>query len=337
MPDPKPQSLTAFVTALPAGAFVTHAGFFGPAPVLALGNGEVRIGAGSAQKIVAAHPGGAILTATHNEDGLLTGGDDGRVVITGPDGAMAEIAHEKGRWIDALALREDGALAWAAGKSVRARDGRGEVKSVHATSTVRGLAFLPKGYRLAFTQYNSVGLWFPNAAAEPEMLAWKGAHLDVTFSPDGRFAVSSMQENALHGWRLMDKKDMRMSGYPAKTRSFAWSADGNWLATSGAEACIVWPFQSKEGPMGKSPRECGARPAKVSRVAFHPKTLVVALGYEDGWVMLCRLTDGAELLVRARRDGDDMSAVSALAWSVDGSQLAFGAAGGEAGLLALPG
>ena len=59
-------------------------------------------------------------------------------------------------------------------------------------------------------------------------------------------------------------------------------ADGKWLATSGAEAAIVWPFESKEGPMGKAPRECGVRPAKVTRVAFHPKAYVLAVGYEDG-------------------------------------------------------
>ena len=88
-----------------------------------------------------------------------------------------------------------------------------------------------------------------------------------------RFVVTSMQENSLHGWRLVpDKGNMRMSGYPSKTRSVSWSGDGKWLATSGAEAAILWPFDSKEGPMGKPPRECGVRPAKVSRVAFHPNT-----------------------------------------------------------------
>ena len=46
---------------------------------------------------------------------------------------------------------------------------------------------------------------------------------------------------------------------------------------------------------------CGQ--AKVSRVAFHPKALVVAIGYEDGWILLCRLTDGAEILVRRTEAG----------------------------------
>ena len=89
----------------------------------------------------------------------------------------------------------------------------------------------------------------------------------------------------LHGWRVSDGKNMRMAGYPAKTRSLSWSHDGKWLATSGADACIVWPFQSKDGPMGEAPRECGVRPeVKVTRVAFHPSALVVAIGYEDGMV-----------------------------------------------------
>ena len=147
---------------------------------------------------------------------------------------------------------------------------------------MRGLCFLPKGYRLALAHYNGVSLWFPNADAAPSVLEWKGSHLDATVSPDGRFLVTSMQENALHGWRLADSRNMRMTGYPGKTRSLSWSHDGHWLATSGADACVVWPFKDKDGPMGKAPRECGVRPSRVTQVAFHPRALVVAIGYADG-------------------------------------------------------
>ena len=56
--------------------------------------------------------------------------------------------------------------------------------------------------------------------------------------------------------------------------------------------------------MGKAPRECGVRAAKVSQVAFHPRTLVVAVGYEDGFILLCRLSDAAEILVREPQPGD---------------------------------
>ena len=329
-------SLTRHVAPLSAGAHVTGAAFLGRTPALALGDGTVLLGEGDAQRRVAAHPDAAILVAGGDGARLLSGGDDGRVVETREDGSAREIAHEKGRWIDALAWREDGVTAWAAGKQVRARDAKGEVKSWSAPGTVRGLAFMPKGYRLAAAHYNGVSLWFPNLAADVDFLEWKGAHHSVTLSPDGKFAVSAMQENSLHGWRIADRKNMKMTGYPGKVQSVSWSHDGKWLATSGAEACIVWPFSSTDGPMGKKPRECGVRPARVSRVAFHPSALIAALGYDDGWVMLCRLTDASELLVRAPEAGEGGGAVSALCWDARGQRLLFGTAGGEAGLLTLP-
>jgi WD40 repeat protein len=127
---------------------------------------------------------------------------------------------------------------------------------------------------------------------------------------------------------------MRMSGYPAKTRSLSWSFDGHWLATSGADAAIVWPFKDKEGPINKAPLECGAREAKVTAVAFHPKSLVVAQGYGDGFLLLCRIPDGAEILVRASPVGG--RAISALAWDEAGRKLLFGTADGAAGLLDMP-
>jgi WD40 repeat protein len=123
-----------------------------------------------------------------------------------------------------------------------------------------------------------------------------------------------------------------MTGYPGKTRSVSWSPEGHWLATSGADACVVWPFKDKDGPMGKAPRECGVRSSRVTQVAFHPRALVVAIGYADGLILLCRLGDGAEILVRTAADG----AISALGWDQTGARLLFGLETGLAGLLTLP-
>ncbi|MDX7949714.1 WD40 repeat domain-containing protein [Lichenihabitans sp. Uapishka_5] len=326
-------SLLEAVTPIEAGAHVTAAAFLGGTPVLALGDGAL-VFAGPEPRRVEAHPDGAILVACVAGDRLLTGGDDGRVVLVEASGGSTEIGNEAGTWIDAVALRPDGAAAWTAGKTVRARSPKGEIKTLTVASTARGVAFAPKGYRLAVAHYNGASLWFPNTAEAPEALSWKGSHLDITFSPDGRFLVTSMQENAMHGWRLADAGNMRMSGYPAKPRSLSWTRDGDWLATSGAEACVVWPFEGKTGPMGKQPRECGVRPAKVTQVACHPKAMVLAIGYEDGFVLLCRLSDASELPVRL--DDPSGGAVSALAWDHKGEHLLFGTRGGRAGLLRMP-
>ena len=156
--------------------------------------------------------------------------------------------------------------------------------------------------RLAIAHYNGATLWFPNAKAAPDGLAWKGSHLAAIFSPDGRFLVTSMQEPTLHGWRLADNKDMRMSGYAARVRSLAWTADGKWLATSGSTQLVIWPFQGKDGPMGKQPKILAPTEKQVEVVACHPQEDVVAVGYADGLVLLVRGDDGAEIL--AKKPGD---------------------------------
>jgi len=327
-------SLTQNVAPLDAGAHVTALAWLKDTAAFGLGDGGVMIARDGETHRLAAHPDGGILTAASDGERFLTGGDDGRVAVTGADGSTRTLAETGGAWIDSVAVNASGGFAYGAGRRVVARDEKGREKTIEVPSTARGLAFAPKGYRLAISHYNGATLWFPNVEAKPEVLEWKGSHLDVIWSPDGRFVVTSMQENALHGWRLQpDRGHMRMSGYPSKTRSFSWSSDGKWLATSGAEAAIIWPFESKEGPTGKQPRECGVRPAKVSRVAFHPQSYVLAVGYEDGFILLIRLVDASELLVRRAVEA---SGITALAWDKPGKRLAFGCADGQAGILTLP-
>ncbi len=172
-------------------------------------------------------------------------------------------------------------------------------------------------------------LWFPNMAANGEFLEWAGSHLAVTFSPDNKFLVTAMHEPALHGWRLADNRHMRMSGYPGRVKSMAWSAGGKFLATSGADMVIMWPFASKDGPMGKEPTMLAPLQVRVSVVACHPKQDILACGYGDGTILMVRLEDGAEILVR--RNGS--AAVTALGWNAKGTLLAFSDEEGEAGIL----
>lgn len=328
-------TLTNAVEPLSLGEAVVAGAWLGDRPAFALADGRVVFGDGVEEKRPPAHPDSAILVAASDGRRFVTGGDDGRVVAMDAAGETECVADEKGKWIDALALHE-GAVAWSAGRSARARSAKGEVKSLDLPSTCRGLAFFPKGYRLAAAHYNGATLWFPNAG-KPELLGWNGSHLDATISPDGRFLITSMQENTLHGWRVADGKHMRMAGYPGKTRSFSWSFDGKWLATSGADACIIWPFSGKDGPMGQQPRECGVRVnVPVTRVAFHPGAMVVAIGFDDGLVMLARVTDGSEILVRRSAEAPKNARISALAWDAKGARLLFGAENGEAGTLTLP-
>ena len=302
-----------------------HAAFVGGEENVALVNAQ-----GEATN-VAVHSGGILSTACDGKR-IVMGGDDGKVVALSSKGEVTLLATDaKRRWIDAVALHSEGAFAWSAGKTAFVKSGKGEVKSVEVPSTVGGLAFAPKGLRLAVSHYNGVTLWFPNMAATPEFLAWAGSHLAVTFSPDNKFLVTAMHEPALHGWRLADNRHMRMSGYPGRVKSMSWSVGGKHLATSGADTVILWPFNSKDGPMGKEPSMLAPLPARVSAVACHPKNEIVAAGYSDGTVLMVRMEDGAEILVRR----NSTPPVAALAWNAKGTLLAFADENGDAGLLEL--
>lgn len=309
---------------------VISAHFIGRDVAFVLGEEAILLAtADGAARRVATHEGG-ILSAASDGRRVITGGDEGKVVATDAKGTTQTLAaDEKRRWIDHVAAGPDGAVAWSAGKTLFARTGKGDLRSADLPSTACGLTFAPKGLRVAAAHYNGVSLWFPNAAAKPEFLEWKGVHYTPSISPDGKFIVTCMQEPMLHGWRIVDGKHMRMSGYSARVRSLAWTRDGDWLATGGSEQVILWPFKGKDGPMGQQPRLLAPHSARCVVVACHPKQDVVAAGFADGMVLLVRTTDAAEIL--AKRPGD--APVTALAFSPDGALFAFGCEDGAAGIV----
>jgi len=322
-------SLADRVRTIAAGGPVVGVHFLGKTPVFVLGEEALLFAPENRERRVAVHE-GAILASASDGTRVVTGGDDGRLIATDAQGEHRILAtDDKRRWIDQVALGPDGAVAWSAGKVAHVLTGKGEARSFEAPSTVAGLAFFPKGFRVAVAHYNGATLWFPNASAKPETLEWKGSHLGVTVSPDGKFLITTMQESMLHGWRIADAKHMRMSGYSARVRSLGWTADGEYLATSGSEQLILWPFDGKDGPMGRQPQMLAASPSRVAVVACHPRQPVAAVGYSDGAVVLVRIDDGALIQVKAA----GASPVSALGWDENGQTLAFGTEAGEAGAL----
>jgi WD40 repeat protein len=323
-------SLADRVRPVNAGAPVVGVHFLGQPPVFVLGEEALLFAPAGGESRVQIH-GGGILCSASDGARIVSGGDDGTLVETNVAGEHHVLATDnKRRWVDQVALSHDGSVAWSAGKTAHVLTKKGEERSFEAPSTVAGLAFAPKGLRLAIAHYNGATLWFPNApGTAPQKLQWKGSHLGAAISPDGRFIVTTMQEPALHGWRIADGQHMRMSGYSARVRSLSWSADGAFLATSGSEQLILWPIDGKDGPMGRQPKIMARSQARVSVVACHPHQPLAAVGYADGNVFIVRIDDGALILVREA----DQQPVSALGWDSTGQLLAFGTEAGAAGVL----
>jgi WD40 repeat protein len=316
------QSFDAYVTA----ALFDAAG----AAVFALGDGSVRFEDGTK---VEAHDGAVLSAALHpTGQGLLTGGDDGRLVWSHNHGAE-EIATVPGRWIDAVAASAESKLiAFSAGRELHVRDAADPAftRTFLHEKSVADLAFDPKGRRIAVATYGGAWLWYARIADQkPAKLAWAGSHVALAWSPDGKFLISAMQENQLHGWRVADEKNMRMGGYPAKVKSLAFIAKGNLLATAGANGAIVWPFAGSTGPMGKQAAEINYdQAAMVVRVAGAPQLSWIAAGLDDGRVWACDLTGQRVVPLKAEKG----AAVTALAMSRDAKRVAWGCEDGAAGV-----
>jgi WD40 repeat protein len=268
-------------------------------------------------------------------DSLIAGGEDGKVQRISANGDVVELAHAPRKWITQLAAGPQGTIAYAYAKSTFVRLADGTTKEFAEERTVEGIAFAPKGLRIAVARYNGVSLHWVGMSAQPTILEWKGAHTGVVFSPDGQFVVTTMQENALHGWKLDAKagaeaRHMRMTGYPSKVKSLSWSAKGKWLASSGAPAAIVWPFQGKDGPMGKAPLELGTRAnIMATSVLFHPLEDILAIGFIDGMILAVRISDNKEALLRRPGKG----AITSMSWSKSGKLLAFASEAGDCGVV----
>ncbi|MGH7049666.1 MAG: WD40 repeat domain-containing protein [Acetobacteraceae bacterium] len=325
------------------GAFVVAAAFErgGRFCAFALGDGSLHIaepGTGASWRTIAAHEGVILALAPDVAPAsFISGGDDGAVRRTSAEGVAQDIARFGSRWVEHVATHpgEQGAglIAAAVGRQVQLFDAAGNpLKTLEHPSTATGIAFDRKGKRIAASHYNGASLWFVAAKEDhPRTLEWKGSHIAIAIHPEGMALVTALQENALHGWSLPDGKHMRMSGYPGKTESLSFSRRGKWLATSGAEAIVVWPFFG-DGPMGKPPLELAAVDrASCTRAACHPELEVVAGGYSDGRVVVADIDQGRVLPIASPGHG----AVSALAWSPDGARLAFGTEDGFAAIVDL--
>ncbi|MFN3583586.1 WD40 repeat domain-containing protein [Phenylobacterium sp.] len=299
----------------------------------ALGDGTVRFQGG---ETVEAHDGASLSACVHpSGEGLLSGGDDGRLVWARA-GGVQELARVPGRWIETVAASADSRLiAFGAGRELHVRDAADAAfsRTFAHEKTVADVAFDPKGRRIAVATYGGAWLWYARIADQkPVVLKWAGSHVALAWSPDGKFLISAMQENQLHGWRVADEKNMRMGGYPSKPRSLAFLSKGSLLATSGANGVVVWPFAGATGPMGKQAAEVGYdESATVVKVATAPATSWLAAGLDDGRVWACDLTGQRIIPLKAEKG----SQITALSITPDAKRVAWGDEDGNAGVAAV--
>jgi WD40 repeat protein len=267
------------------------------------------------------HRGGALAVAWSSDGSqLATGGQDGRVrLLYGSGRHQADLDGGPG-WVTHIAWSPAGdCFATAAGKTLRVWSRAGdlvtEVKGYE--STITSLFWLPGTRQLVTSCYGGLQFIAVGKADWVRRLDWKGSILVAKPSPDGRFIASGNQDATVHVWETKSGKDLQMSGYACKVRELAWCDSDPLLATGGAPTITVWSFAGR-GPAGKAPAQLSGHEARVTDLAFVPKTgRIVSVG-EDCALRVWQRASTWKCIRHAEAD----TALQTVAISADGRRVA---------------
>ncbi|MCX8502342.1 MAG: hypothetical protein ORO03_11770 [Alphaproteobacteria bacterium] len=304
---PKPYSAFQFSFDHYVTAVAVNRGLPGQSPLigLALGDGTVRLvrqeqgssWQGQEVRIVDAALAGSVLCLAALGDGFVAGADDGSLSLVTAQGLVERLAHHPQRWIDAVAVRRDGLVAFSLGKFVGLRLGDTELKLGPLPFSVTDLLWVRN--RLAVSHFGGLSVFAGDSnwhedEVTVQQYRWPGNHEKLKLSPDGQYLASGLRDGEIHVWRTGDFSDMQMAGYPGRVASLAWSWDSLHLVGSGIPELLGWPFDG-DGPEGRPPdllwsgfggQDSAGAPPRISRVASASHRFGWAVGLENGQLVL---------------------------------------------------
>ena len=127
------------------------------------------------------------------------------------------------------------------------RDSLGRKYATELPAAAAGLAFIAGSLRVVAAHNNGITLWSPQESNPLETWNGPGGNASPLISPEGHLVATTLHEPGMRLWRLSDGAVMPLTGYTERVRSFAWTADGAYLLTSGAERVILWPAPEEGG------------------------------------------------------------------------------------------
>ncbi len=253
--------------------------------------------------------------------GLLSGGDDGRLLRLDAAGAVSEIAAFDGGWADPVAAGRGGRRACAVGRHLHLFGPA--PRRFEAAGRIVALAFDPSTLHLAIAHGAGVSVLTEGVAA-PRMLEDQAGARALCWTDDGDRLAVALAGDGLWLWQVATGRRERLADGEAAT-ALAFAGAGECLAAVCAGRLVCWT--------GTPPAAQALGPAaQVSRIAGHPRLALFAAGYANGAVLLCRPGLSDVLFVRGAGGG----AVTALGFHPDGTRLAIGTDDGEAAIVMLP-
>lgn len=201
-----------------------------------------------------------------------------------PDGQLLAAGGEHGTLV---------IFAAATGKLLQPLEGHA-TEGVSATSSVRSIAFTPKGDTLISAgDDGKIMLWQRQGQSFNQQQAFAAPDkVDaLAISPDGQLLASGGDDNAVSLWSLPDGKLLKTLKQHTQRISdlgLAFSADGRYLASgSYDDTAIIWDVAG-----GKPWHTLRGHNGDVNQVAFSADGQTLATAGEDKTVRLWNVADG---------------------------------------------
>jgi WD40 repeat protein len=228
------------------------------------------------------HDGGATSAAFAGAGRLLTGGYDGRIHIWDVQSRkrVGTLAGAQGT-IWSLSVSPDGGRVAAAGEDKIIRiwniaDGKLLRRLAGHERNIWEVRFSPDGKRLASGSFdNRVRLWDADTGALLRTLTeHEQAVVGLAWSRDGRYLATGGDDSVIFIRRGSDGAPVRKLAVGNHVYKLAFSADGQWLASSGRARSGLGTFWHQATGLGGD-----ARPIRLWRVG--DGALVAALDLPD--------------------------------------------------------
>ncbi len=254
----------------------------------------------------------------------------GRINSLTPGGIAVHLPVKAPSPISALATAPDGAtLAYICADQVWLTSAKADSpQSLCTLPAIIALAFSPDGQTLAVAHADGVSRWsldIPDQAPVHTPLA--GRLAGITWRNDGAWLVGALQSGGFCVIDAASNVATQHGNFPSPVRSVAFNEPTSTVVAAGAFRVAAWRLPDHSDVMtGK------AGLVLIDAIATCPTRNLVAVGYTNGLLSLAEIGRPSEILLRE----DTGTAITAMAWSGDGTYLALAGADGSAALVEFP-